>query len=584
MADIFISYSSHDRDKALSLAEELRGFGTSVWIDQAIDGAMQWSSEIAQALDECKALVLLVSKSSLTSKNCVKEVTIAAESDKFILPIDLEDIKLPKEFKYHLAGIQRVAYSNREAIQRALQNLNLVGRTFLSDSKVSNFKTTRTDRNVSLPDPIRIAVLPFDDLSQKKDNAWFADGMMDELIGTLSQVERLRVASRSEVIYYKKHRPKAKKIADDLKVRYLVEGSVRKAGEKIRITVSLTDSAFSEQLWMKSYDGTFDDVFNFQETVSKQIAEALELKLTPKEKKAIADQPTENTEAYELYLKGLEFHRLLTRDGYEKALKLYEAALALDPKYVDAYIAVANVAATFYRECSRDLTLLERAEQNLKKAEGITGETARTLWIRGEIEWQKGNTGEAEKILLRSAELDPSHHQTFNMLGNLYYESRKMEQAIANFESALNLIETCQNYSNLITALSVTSDSKKLRKISKKSIPIMEKHIRLNPDDFAAKVGYAEALYWAGQKVDSLREADQLAASPDISGFIHFHLATLYERFGDQKLYIQSLKKSINTGFREIEAFKTEIHSDPNTQAQIDELISYLEKLIENEK
>src|SRR5438105_884762 len=124
MADIFISYSSHDREKALSLAEELRAFGLSVWIDQeALDGASRWSGEIAKALDDCKALVLLLSKSSLASRNCIKEVTIAAESDKYILPIDLENVALSSEFKYHLAGLQRVDYSNNDAIRRSIESI-----------------------------------------------------------------------------------------------------------------------------------------------------------------------------------------------------------------------------------------------------------------------------------------------------------------------------------------------------------------------------------------------------------------------------------------------------------------------------
>jgi TolB-like protein/Flp pilus assembly protein TadD len=571
MADIFISYSSHDREKALSLAEELRSLGTSVWMDQAIDGAARWSEEIAQALDECKALILLVSKSSLASKNCVKEVTIAAESDKHILPIDLENIALPREFKYHLAGIQRVAYSNRDAISRAVENLLSVN-------------SVETRHGASLPSHdsvIRLAVLPFDDLSPKKDNAWFADGMMDELIGTLSAIQKLRVASRSEVIYYKKHRPKAKKIADDLKVRYLIEGSVRKAGEKIRITASLSDMAFGEQLWMNNYDGTFDDVFDFQETVSKKIAEALKLKLTPQEEKIIKEQPTENTEAYELYLKGLEFHRLLTRDGYEKALTLYEAAIALDPKYADAYLVVANLCGAYYRECSRNPKWIERAEENLIKAQTLTGETAKTLWIRGEIEWQKGNPGEAEKALLRAVELDPTNHLPFNILGNLYLKMGKNEKAVWAFEEVVKMVNNHQAYSNLIIALSILNNPRRLEEISLKAIPIMQKHLEKDAQDLAARVGYAETLFWANRKEEALDEANILAERNDLDGMTIFNLGSIYGRLGIPDRLIEMLHRSVAKGFRE--AFKAQVEENPYIQKQLNEIILNLEMIIENE-
>src|SRR5579872_5970983 len=124
MADIFISYSSQDSERALELSAELRARGISVWVDkQSIDGAAQWSSEIARAVADCKALLLLISKNSMASKNCAKEVTIAAEADKHILPVNLENIPLPVEFKYHLAGLHRVAYSNKDAVWRAIENL-----------------------------------------------------------------------------------------------------------------------------------------------------------------------------------------------------------------------------------------------------------------------------------------------------------------------------------------------------------------------------------------------------------------------------------------------------------------------------
>jgi TolB-like protein len=589
MADIFISYSSHDREKAVSLAEELRACGTTVWIDQAIDGAMQWSSEIAQALDECKALILLVSKSSLSSKNCAKEVTIAAESDKHILPIDLEDIALPREFKYHLAGLHRVPYSNKDLIRRAIEKLGLAisgtdSQSVGGAASSSQGGLIRRGGRPTFSDPIRIAVLPFDDLSQKKDNAWFADGMMDELIGTLSQVQKLRVASRPEVIYYKKHRPKAKKIADDLKVRYLIEGSVRKAGKKIRITASLTDMAFGEQLWMNNYDGTFKDVFDFQESVSKKITESLKLKLTPEEEKAIEEKPTENVEAYELYLKGLEFHRQANRQAYEDAFKLYEAAITLDDNFVDAHLGIANTSVAYYRECSRNQKWLVQAEHHLKKAQTTSGETAKTLWIGGEIAWQKENFEEAERLLRRGAELDPSFAPIFNILGNLYLKSERPLLATQAFETALKISETNVTYFNFLAALSHLDDPLRLEEMSVKALPIMEKYFQDHKQEMFAKVSYAITLSWANRKEEALTTADEFVAQDSLDGISLFNLGNLYEKLGSPHRNLELLKRAIDKGFREIEACKGQTYSDPELQEQFEMIVAELETIIEKEK
>jgi TolB-like protein/Flp pilus assembly protein TadD len=574
MADIFISYSSQDSDKALELSRELTSRGISVWIDQqGIEGAAQWSSEIARAVAECKALLLLVSKSSMASKNCAKEVTIAAEADKHILPVDLENIPLPVEFKYHLAGLHRVAYSNKDGVWRAIENL--------LSAKKAEVNIVSHDTHESL---IRIAVLPFDDLSQKKDSAWFADGMMDELIGTLSQVQKLRVASRSEVIYYKKHRPKAKKIADDLNVRYLIEGSVRKAGKKIRITASLTDMAYGEQLWMNNYDGTFKDVFDFQETVSKQIAEALRLKLSPQEEKAIEEKPTQNAEAYELYLKGKECAFQATRAGYEQALIFFEKAILIDPDYAVVHLEIANTCSAYYREFSRNPQWLKRANEQLLIAEKITGETAQTLWIRGEIAWQSGDFVIAETALKKAAVLDPKFPRTFNILGNMYYGTGRAPEAVEAFNITLQLIENTTTYYNLLAALSISRDPERLQATALKSLSVFEKHLVQHPKDFHTRVCYGFALFWANQISQAEKEVEQLTESDQLDGVQSFNLGTLSGKLGQDQRQIELTGLAISRGFRQIEAVKEMITESPNLKNQLNKILIDLESIIEKER
>ena len=198
MAELFISYAKPNRGEALMLAEELRGRGFSVWIDQGgIGGAKNWSAEIVEAIDTCSTMLVLLSPASIASRNVAREVQLASEKGRNILPVVIERVTLPRHFEYSLAGIQRVSYHDRPAILHALELLKEVEATEV-------LPLISSDADPS----IRVAVLPFDDLSPQHDNQWFADGMMDELISTLGHIEHVKVPARSDVLHYRDHNKK----------------------------------------------------------------------------------------------------------------------------------------------------------------------------------------------------------------------------------------------------------------------------------------------------------------------------------------------------------------------------------------
>jgi adenylate cyclase len=580
MAEIFISYSSHDRLQALSLAEKLRLSGYDAWIDQhRIQGATRWGKEIVQAINGSKLVAVLISSSSLLSENVMKELNLAAEKHKQLLPIMLEDTELTEEFAYHLAGVHHVAIENTESILKALEQLKL-----RSSSGTDFSPSGRTEVSPTASKDVRLAILPFDDLSPLHDNEWFADGMLDELITTLGALEHMKVPSRTDVMYYKKHHPKAQEIASDLNVRYLVGGSVRKAGEKIRITASLTDAFNNQQLWTNHYDGSFDDIFDLQEKVSKEITETLKLRLTTEEKKKIEEQPTVNAEAYELYLRGNEWQWKYTREGYEHALELYKQAIVIDSKYFDAYIGVASVSAIFHRECSREPKWLHQAETYIELAESLSGETAKTLWIRGEIALQKNLVVDAENFLLKSIKLDPQHYGAYNVLGNLYMKESRYREAADAFEKVIQLQEGMIEYYNLLVSLSLLGDTDQIRKAAQVAIPVMEKHLSRNTTDLFAKVSYAFTLHWAGNDDKALSEANKLSSDENLDGMALYNLGCLYDSLGFPVLNLEMAKKSVEKGFRDLDAFRVYSFDDPKHTKEFETLIMELQTIIEREK
>ena len=214
-----------------------------------------------------------------------------------------------------------------------------------------------------------IIVLPFENMSPDPDQEYFSDGLTEEIITDLSQMHSLRVISRNSSMMLKSTRKATKTIAKELNVQYVLEGSVRKAGNNLRITVQLIDAIIDTHLWAEKYRGTLDDVFDMQEKVSRSIVNALKLKLTPKEvnqnsgktaikleaglspeeKKVIEKKPTRNIKAYNLYLRGRYFSNQHTEDGFKKGVECFNQAINIDKKYALAYVGLAHC----YKELSR---------------------------------------------------------------------------------------------------------------------------------------------------------------------------------------------------------------------------------------
>ena len=187
-----------------------------------------------------------------------------------------------------------------------------------------------------------IAVLPFENLSSDKENAYFADGIQDEILTRLSKIADLKVIARTSTQKFKSVPEKLSDIATQLGVLNILEGSVQKAGDQVRVNVQLINALTNAHLWAETYDRKLIDIFAVETDIAKAIADTLQAKLTGSEKKAIASKPTENPEAHELYLKGRYFWNRRTEPDLKKAAEFFEQAIAKDPSYAAAYAGAAD--------------------------------------------------------------------------------------------------------------------------------------------------------------------------------------------------------------------------------------------------
>ena len=199
-----------------------------------------------------------------------------------------------------------------------------------------------------LPDKPSIAILPFVNISDDPKQEYFVDGMTEDLITELSQISGLFVISRNSTFVYKGKPVKIRQVAEELGVRYILEGSVRKVGEQVRINAQLIDATTGGHLWAKRYDGQLDDVFGLQDKITQKIVAALAVKLSAGEQQKVTRKETDNIEAYDAFLKGWGHYRRWTPEDFRKAIPYFERAIDLDPNYGRAYAAIASVYTEGY--------------------------------------------------------------------------------------------------------------------------------------------------------------------------------------------------------------------------------------------
>jgi len=290
-----------------------------------------------------------------------------------------------------------------------------------------------------------IAVLPFDNLSEEKANAYFADGMQDEILTKLASVGDLKVISRKSTAKYKSTPEDLKTVARELGVATVLEGSVQRAGDKVRVNVQLLDARVDAHLWAKSYDRDLQDVFAVESEVAQEIADTLRAKLSPSQSDALATAPTHDPEAYDLFLKGeYEQHQAesaLNAELFDRAQTFYRQALARDPNFALAYarLAYSELTRNWF---IRNLTSAELAEvkSNIERALAIAPALADAHLALGLFYyWGHRDYDAGLRELDRALELQPSSSNSRNLRAAIYRRRGEWKGSLAEFDRAAEL-------------------------------------------------------------------------------------------------------------------------------------------------
>src|SRR6266513_217296 len=285
-----------------------------------------------------------------------------------------------------------------------------------------------------------IAVLPFENLSEEKANVYFADGIQEEILTRLARIRDLKVISRTSTQRFKNSPDNISQIASQLGVVNILEGSVRKAGNRVRVHVQLIDADSDAHLWAERYDRELDDIFAVESDIATKIADALQVKLTGEERRAISSQPTTNTEAHQLYLKGRYHWRNFYAPGYERVRDYFQKALELDPTYAPAY----NGLSLYYSWAAANAIFRPDAwplaEEHMRKSLSLDDTLPEAYNTLAAVEiYYKRNWAAAERAFQRGMELDPNFSDLHAHYGLCLSYLGRFEEAIAQQERAMQL-------------------------------------------------------------------------------------------------------------------------------------------------
>jgi TolB-like protein/class 3 adenylate cyclase/Flp pilus assembly protein TadD len=355
------------------------------------------------------------------------------------------------------------------------------------------------------PDRPSIAVLPFGNLSDDPEEEYFADGLTDDLITDLSKISGLFIIARNSVFAYKDRPVDLRKVARELGVRYVLEGSVRRAGDHVRINAQLNDSETGGQLWADRFDRDVSDIFAVQDEVIRHIVDALAIQLSAPEQKRLARLPTTNLEAYDYYLRAEQAARTGFQPKLRQALHLYEKAIALDPAFAEAYAADARTVADVMRNDYNDVLVgplaRKRAYEHASRALELAPDASLPFAVLAVLQAVDGRHDEALASAKRAVALGPSDAEAQAALSFVLTFSGRHADALAAVETALRLNPSLPTGDRIIAALTFL-----LNEEPERAVAILE-YARAEAPDFDTIHTLLTAAYARAGRADDARRA-----------------------------------------------------------------------------
>jgi serine/threonine protein kinase/Tfp pilus assembly protein PilF len=408
-----------------------------------------------------------------------------------------------------------------------------------------------------------VAVLPFANLSADPDNEYFTDGLTEELISALANVEGLRIPARTSVYALKDTNLDIQEIGQRLGVENILEGSVRKAGDQLRISAQLIKVSDGFNLWSETYDRQFSDVFVIQDEIAGNIVEALQLTLSPVEERALRSERTTDFKAYEYYLRGRGHYRRRTRDDFESARKMFTSAIDIDSGYALAWAGLADTYTEFWRNYQSTDENLRQAEEAARQAVELDSDLAEAHASLGFALGQRQLYDEAAEEFRRAMELNPRLFEAYYYYGTVAFSAGRLETAAEMFERATaaapDEIRALQLLPQIYTRLGRGGAA---AAANRQRVEVVERRLEFNPDDVPMLLDGASALAALGERQRSLEWASRILDKAGDDALVLYNLCCLYSLAGEVTSALDALEKSYEAGLADPEWMKQDSDLD----------------------
>jgi len=414
-----------------------------------------------------------------------------------------------------------------------------------------------------------IAVLPFGNISPDKESDYFSDGLTEELIINLSRLKDIRVVPRTTSMLYKGTTKEVKAIGRELGTRYILAGSVRKFQDNLRIAVELVDVEADAQLWAETYKGKLEDVFDIQEQVSKQIVDALMVKLTPSEKVVLTKRSTENAEAFDYHLRARNALYRMTKNDINSALHLFQRAIDLDGRYASAYAGMGESFAWLYFQFDRKESYLDKALEASLKALMYDPTLSEAYTSLSLSHFGKKAYDEAFTSGKKAIELDPNNFIAYWTLGRIYHAIDRDKDAVEMHKKSQQLNpENYNSYADLAMCYEKLGEMELHRQTIQNIVQVLERHVMRYPDDARAHMFNAIFLVQVERIAEAKNEAAKALELNPNDSLMLYNGACFYARLGEKRTALDTLKSAIVAGHANYEWIKRDpdlesIHNEP---------------------
>jgi non-specific serine/threonine protein kinase len=374
-----------------------------------------------------------------------------------------------------------------------------------SDSGKSAAVATHAERS--------LAVLYFENLSGAKEDEYFRDGMTEDIITELSKISNLKAFPRAAVLAYRDQPVTGPQVGQQLNATHVLTGSLRRAGNRLRITAQLVETRTGHSAWAERYDRELKDVFEVQDEIARSISQALRITLSPQEEKAIATKPTDNLQAYDFYLRGRSLVRRVTRSDLEFAIQMFERAIELDPGFALAHAGIATACGEYYEWHEHNQRWIDRGKAAAERALSLIPQLPEALLAQGRIAYATKDFEDATRLVLQAIEGKRDCDGAYFVLARGYIAAGHPEKAAAISEQAIAANGDDYNvYIPLMVATERMGNADAAKRLRERCQASLEQQLALVPEDVRARVLMASNLAWFG-RTEEAAQALQIAVA-----------------------------------------------------------------------